>query len=206
LELDSYLIFISVAFFYISSPGLAVFLVLQYSAIYEYKKIIMIILGNITGLAILAFISAIGVGIIISTSKIFTNIIQIIGALVLFYIGFKMIFNTKKSKNLKEVNIEDKSKYNFYKEGLFLALSNPKPIIFFTSIYPQFIQSNEDKNLQFFILAITFMFISFLVLNAYAFISKNTIGKVLNSSRIRIFNIVSGTALIITAILIIIYG
>jgi len=205
MELDTYLIFIPIAFFYISSPGLAVFLVLQYSAIYSYKNILMLILGNISGLATLAFISAFGVGIIISTSQVLTNIIQIIGALVLFYIGIKMILNSKKTKSNNDVIVLSKSKYDFFKEGLFLSLSNPKPIIFFTSIYPQFIVNNDTKNLQFFILAITFMFISFLVLNIYAFISKNTIGKVLNSSRIRIFNIVSGSALILTAILISIY-
>jgi len=205
MELDTYLIFIPIAFFYISSPGLAVFLVLQYSAIYSYKNILMLILGNISGLATLAFISAFGVGIIISTSQVLTNIIQIIGALVLLYIGIKMILNSKKIKLNNDAIILSKSKYDFFKEGLFLSLSNPKPIIFFTSIYPQFIVNNDTKNLQFFILAITFMFISFLVLNIYAFISKNTIGKVLNSSRIRIFNIVSGSALILTAILISIY-
>jgi homoserine/homoserine lactone efflux protein len=201
LDLNSYLLFIIISFFYVISPGLAVFLVIQYSAIYDYKKIFLLILGNISGLAVLAFISAIGIGVIISNSVFYTNIIKYLGAVVLIYLAFKMIFISNKHKNTKEIIDNNKS---FYKQGLLLAISNPKPIVFFTSIYPQFVTSPTNQYLWFFILAITFMFLSFSMLHVYAFLAKNTIGKLLNKENLNIFNKISGIALLITAILIII--
>ena len=116
-----------------------------------------------------------------------------------------MILNASKAKIAKKSTTTHENDFAYYKEGLLLAVTNPKPIIFFTSIYPQFIQDNDTKSLQFLILACTFMFISFCTLNVYALISKNTIGKVLNNNRLKIFNIVSGTALILTAVFIVIF-
>lgn len=203
MDLNSYLLYVSVSFFYVISPGLAVFLVIQYAALFSYKSIFMLILGNVIGLGILAFVSAIGIGTVISNSEVLTNIIKLLGSLVLFYLGSKMIFSTKSIQVQSQAQNNEKTMFKYFKEGLLLAVTNPKPIVFFGSIYPQFIV-NDNKSLQFFILAITFMLISFISLHVYAYISKNTIGKVLNQSKIKVFNVISGLALIITSIILII--
>ncbi|MDB4257233.1 LysE family translocator [Arcobacteraceae bacterium] len=198
---QDYFIFIAIA--YIASPGPAVFLSINYSAIYGFKRTFVTLLGNTTGLGILAFISAVGVGTLIVNSPLVATIIKIIGAIVLLYIGIKMIVSSRLTEYIKidKKNKTDKSFYNSYKEGLILALSNPKPIIFFTSIYPQFIIINGNENQQFFILGFSFMILSLLCLSLYAIISKYTLGKFLNDKRAKSFNFVSGITFIILAIL-----
>jgi homoserine/homoserine lactone efflux protein len=200
---QDYFIFIFIAIAYIASPGPAVFLSINYSAIYGFKRTFVTLLGNTTGLGILAFVSAVGIGTIIINSPLLVNIIKIIGAIVLLYIGIKMIVSSKTIECIKidKKNKIDKSFYSSYKEGLILALSNPKPIIFFTSIYPQFIVIDGNENQQFLILGFSFMILSLLCLSLYAIISKYTLGKFLNEQRSKSFNFSSGITFIILAIL-----
>ena len=66
------------------------------------------------------------------------------GAIFLVYLGFKMINTTQTKISLKN----SKKKSTFYKEGILLAITNPKPIIFFSSIYPQFVDSNSKTVLS----------------------------------------------------------
>lgn len=207
MDNQSYFLFLSIALAYIASPGPAVFLAINYGAVHGIKKTSLTLLGNTTGLGILAFISAIGVGTIIINSEYLTNIIKIIGAIMLFYIGVKMIIASRNAKviNFKTLNSYNKSKFSFYKEGLFLSLSNPKPIIFFASIYPQFISLKSNSSEQFFLLGFSFMMISLACLIFYAFLSKYTIGKVLDKKKVSLFNLGSGVVFICMAFLLIYY-
>jgi len=207
MSFSNFILFITIAVAYIASPGPAVFIAINYALNCGIKKTAILLLGNSLGLGILAFISAIGIGAIIVASAFLTKLLQIIGALVLIYMGVKMIL---KAYHLKTINIEVKScskdYFSYFKEGLLLALTNPKPIIFFTSIYPQFIDFSANiSNLifQFFILGITFMALSFLILNLYALISKYILGNFLTKDFLKIFNYISGILLIFIAILLI---
>lgn len=207
MDNQSYFLFLSIAIAYIASPGPAVFLAINYGAIHGLKKTIFTLLGNTTGLGILAFISAIGIGAIIVNSIYITNFIKILGAMMLLYIGIKMIISSRKAKVLEVKTFDNRKKtmVGFYKEGLLLSLSNPKPIIFFASIYPQFINFNNEATRQFFLLGVTFMVISLLCLVLYALVSKYTIGKVLDERKVRLFNLGSGVVFIFMAFLLIYY-
>jgi len=205
MEIHNYIYFISMAFAYIVSPGPAVFISINYGAIYGLKQTIYLLFGNTIGLGILAFISAIGVGSLITNSVFLNNAFKIMGALILIYIAIKMILNSKNINFIKNNNVVTKQKniIDFFKEGLWLSLSNPKPIIFFISIYPQFINFNENTNIQFLILGLTFMLISFLSLSVYAISSKYTFGKILTKTNAKLFNYFSGFVLIIISIFLI---
>ncbi len=194
MSINDILLFLSIAIPYIASPGPAVFLTINYSLNYGIKNTIKLILGNTTGLGILAFISAIGVGILIITSPLLKTIMQIAGALFLIYMGYKMIKKSNTKIELKKTNST-----SFYKEGITLALTNPKPIIFFSSIYPQFVDiSSNNIFLKFFILGVIFMLLSFLILSMYAYFSKKFLNVFIKEPyHVRMFNIFSGVIMII---------
>ncbi len=201
--LSNYYIFITIAIAYIASPGPAVFISIFYGLDCGIKKTIILLLGNTLGLGILAFISAIGIGAIIISSPILINGLQFVGALVLIYIGLKMIIKAKSSKISLKTSCT-KNYYSYFKEGLLLSLTNPKPIIFFTSIYPQFVELNSNNiMIQFLILGISFMVLSFLILSSYSVLSRYILGNFLTPRRIEIFNSLSGIILIVLALMLI---
>ena len=201
MSITNIFLFLSIAIPYIASPGPAVFLTINYSLNYGIKNTIKLLLGNTTGLGILAFISAIGVGILIISSPVLKTFMQIGGALFLIYLGLKMIKNSNIKIKLNKIN----STPLFYKEGVILALTNPKPIIFFSSIYPQFVNTSSDKIfIEFFILGIIFMLSSFLILSIYAYFAKKFLNLFITEPQhIKLFNIFSGTILILLGFLLI---
>ena len=75
-----------------------------------------------------------------------------------------------------------------YINGLFVALSNPKAIAFTTALFPQFILPEQPVALQFAVLIITFMSLSFACLFAYAVMAAETKNR---SAHIRLPGIMS---------------
>lgn len=205
MEINEYLLFITIAFAYIISPGPAVFLAINYGTLYGLKKTTIMLIGNATGIAVIAIISALGIGVFILSSEFLMSVIKILGFIVLFYIGSKMIIKSlkrKKSQKNTSTNLDLNKKYrDFYKEGLLMALSNPKPIIFFVAIYPQFINKESENFLNLFILGISFVLISYLCLNIYALLGKTILSRLLKDNGLRNFNLLSGITFIIMSVM-----
>ena len=65
--------------------------------------------------------------------------IQLMGALFLIFIGYKMMFFKTNEKNINKKFIIPKKVTNSFLLGLTTSLINPKILIFFTSVFSQFI-------------------------------------------------------------------
>lgn len=174
-----------VSFFYIISPGPAVFLAISNGLTTNMKIVIISSFGNIAGLFLLSVISIFGLGALLSASSTLFFIVKMIGASYLIYLGIKQFRVVKDIETLainkKTVILRKKS--NYFYEGFFLAATNPKPILFFTAIFPQFLNVESSIAPQFFIMTITFMLISFFSLFSYGYISRSA--KNLCTSQIR---------------------
>lgn len=204
MSFPNYLTFLLIAVGYIASPGPAVFIAIYGGAHVGVLKTSVVVLGNTLGLALLAFISALGLGQLILESPLLTACTQIMGASWLGYMGVKMMLSHLDTgaldSSLSMLGNHDQYFRKFY-NGLLLALTNPKPIIFFVSIYPQFIEPVGSINWQLFLLGVTFISLSFFILNFYSYASSITLGKILNAQRIRVFNLLFGGGFIVLGIL-----
>ena len=206
VDISSYFTFLLIAFGYIASPGPAVFIAINGGASLGKVKTFYLLLGNTIGLGIIAFISALGVGSLILKSSFLTAVTTVAGASWLCYLGIRMIIYhaTGSQRNDARILERETNHLKRFYSGLILALTNPKPIVFFVSIYPQFIVSNSTKNTQLLLLGTTFILLSFVTLNAYSFVSNATVGKVLNERRTRIFNVIFGVIFVVLGVLLIV--
>ncbi|WP_171251413.1 LysE family translocator, partial [Acinetobacter baumannii] len=62
-----------------------------------------------------------------------------------------------------EHNEKDIRKSKLFYQGLFASLLNPKTIVFFIALFPQFIDIKKEILNQFLILSLTFCLIGFLI-------------------------------------------
>ena len=200
---ENYALYLLVAVGYIASPGPAVFFAINGGATIGIGNTAVVLFGNTIGLGALALISALGVGAVILNSDGLTSAIKIAGALWLIYMGAKMIL--AKPSNPPTVNTVTRAKPGWdnklvgFCEGFLLAITNPKPIIFFVSIYPQFVAPNTSAIQQLTALGVTFMCLSFVVLNGYSIFSKLTIGRIANPRTARIINWIFGITFVALA-------
>jgi len=182
MNFESWLIFSFIAFVATVTPGPAILLVSTHSAAYGLKKAVITIFGNVSGLLIMSALSVAGLSSILLYSTTVFIAIKFVGAAYLIYLGIRLWrfgFSNKSDVNTELSNYKAISSTSLYVQGLFVALSNPKAIVFTTALFPQFIDASLPLTIQFSILVSTFMLLSFSCLLMYGFTARN-----LNKSKI----------------------
>lgn len=150
-------------------PGPSMLLALVNGVKYGAKQSISTALGNTTASMIQATIAIAGLGVVLTTSTTLFMIIKYIGAAYLVYIGIKLF---KTSFIIKEETIQITQKINhckLFKEAFIIAASNPKALIFFTALFPQFIQANNSSILHSTLLVVILGAIAFICMMIYSF-------------------------------------
>jgi len=197
--MNSYYLYIIIASTTIASPGPGVVMTLTNSLKYGLKSSIFGILGVTLGMFIIAIVVGGGVGVIISQSMAAYYVLKIIGAIYLLYLGVKLILNRNKEINIDNIEITLNKKKSLF-QGLAITLINPKPILFFIALFPQFINSDSDYYSQFAILSITFCFLIILIHLLYGFFAGLFKHKSQGKNYFKHINTIGGTAYIIFAI------
>jgi len=193
MDINILLIYTVVAFFYITSPGPAVILAIVNGMRANMKTVMLSSFANVLGLFILSTASIFGLGVLFKTSSNLFLLVKIVGAFYLIYLGIKFLLN-KSSFHIDENNEKEKNKNEktYFLESFFLAITNPKPILFFTAIFPQFLNMQTSIIPQFFILTGIFLFISFSSLCAYAYLAKKSKRWLSDKNRLTWFSRITG--------------
>jgi len=121
-------------------PGPDFFMVVRQSLQYSRKTGIYTAIGLGLGIAVHITYCLAGIALIISKSILLFNVIKIVGAMYLFYIGFQVFLS--KGDDIEVKNLEKKkdiSKLTALKVGFLTNVLNPKATLFFMSMFTVFI-------------------------------------------------------------------
>lgn len=152
------------------SPGPDNLYVITQSLVNGTKSGIATTLGLVTGCIVHTTLLAFGVSAIISASYVLFYILKVIGAFYLLYLSYQ-VFKYEITMELDAAIIK-KSPFGLFKQGILMNLMNPKILIFFLAFFPGFLwDKTENIILQFYILGIIFMLISFTVFSFLAFLA-----------------------------------
>ncbi|MCA9835283.1 MAG: LysE family translocator [Trueperaceae bacterium] len=168
--LSSLLLFALTEFLLSLSPGPAVFLVLSQAMRLGFKGSVRGVFGIITGELIFFSLSALGLGALLIASQPLFLFIKYVGAAYLVYLGLKMIWESFKRQALTASETSVKAKP--YRQGLLMQLSNPKAILFFTALLPQFIDPTAPANPQFVMLGLISITVQGSILLSYAWLAE----------------------------------
>ena len=195
MTLTTIIVFAVTELFLCLIPGPAVLLVLSQGILHGVKKSTTGVIGILTGNIIYFSLSAVGLGAILVASKSLFFTIRIAGAIYLCYLGIQIIRHAKQP-TIKKFTTSIYSNRRLYSQGLLTQLANPKAILLFTSLYPQFINVNKPAIEQFAILGAISILIEFPVLVGYAWLAERS-KKVFRDSKLQpYFNRLAGVFLI----------
>jgi threonine/homoserine/homoserine lactone efflux protein len=165
------LLFAMTEFLLSLSPGPAVLLVVSQGIRSGARASLLGTAGILIANIFYFGISALGLGAILLTSEILFIIIKWSGALYLIYLGAKMIRDTwlikPETRDIKPLP----SRRRLFRQGLVTQLANPKAIIFFTALLPQFIDAQGAPAYQFLILGIVSVMVEFPILVMYGWLA-----------------------------------
>ena len=194
MQFESWLTFCTMALLASATPGPAVLLVSVNSLSVGFKKSLATVLGNISGLFVMLTLSVFGLSTVILHSVIAFTIVKVAGAIYLIYIGLNLWLNGIDNIEPHESARRKSSIFHLYAQGVFVALTNPKVIVFTTALFPHFIVVREPLLPQFSILVMSSMVLSFLCLSLYSIfvqrvrsgtkhiMSGKVLGKILGST------------------------
>ena len=126
------------------------------------------ILGILSANTVYFALSATGLGaLLISSYRVFF-LVKWIGAAYLVYLGARTILGHSEIIPAGEPAEAGASAVRLYRDGFVLQMSNPKAIIFFSAILPQFIDPRLAVLPQVAILGLTSVVSEFAVLSSYS--------------------------------------
>jgi threonine/homoserine/homoserine lactone efflux protein len=105
------------------------------------------------------------------------------------------MFRSKKSVT-QLTKLQQLSYLRCFLEGFFVSISNPKAVIFFMSIFPQFIDVSENYIPQFILLAGTFSILVLVVHTTYAMFASLAKTKLSSEKGGAILGKVSGSVFV----------
>jgi threonine/homoserine/homoserine lactone efflux protein len=121
-------------------PGPSVLFVISRGVSLGRRAALATVLGNTSGLVLQLALVALGVGSIVASSDAVFTALKLIGAAYLVLLGVRHIINRRELTELFGAReTEPKPLRRIVREGFFVGATNPKGLLIFTAILPQFI-------------------------------------------------------------------
>jgi len=138
VPLSNLLAFSLAAVILIAVPGPSVLFVIGRSLALGWKGGVLTVLGNAAGQLVQVAAVALGVGIVVAQSVVLFSLVKLAGAAYLVYLGIKSI-RRRREHHSPERQPVSASPLRLMSEGLVVGVTNPKSVVFFVAVLPQFV-------------------------------------------------------------------
>ncbi|MDR6972477.1 LysE family translocator [Leifsonia shinshuensis] len=116
------------------------------------------VLGNALGMLPLIVAVALGIGAVVAQSVVLFDVIKFVGAGYLVYLGIQAIRHRRHTAVTHEATPVPRSRWRILGEGFLVGVTNPKSLVFFVAVLPQFVDQQAGAvPLQLFELGVVFL-------------------------------------------------
>ncbi|GAB2859676.1 LysE family translocator [Streptomyces deserti] len=136
---DRLLAFAAMSFLLIVVPGPSVLFVIGRALAHGRRAALTTVVGNTLGAYLLVVAVALGIGAVVERSVLAFTVLKLAGAAYLVYLGVKA---WRQRGSLREAFTEDSGEHGTLRtlwEGFAVGVANPKTIVFFAAVLPQFV-------------------------------------------------------------------
>jgi homoserine/homoserine lactone efflux protein len=195
VQFSNWLIFCGVALLVTFTPGPGVLLAVSNSVAVGPRRTVISSLGNATGLYVLSGVAMAGMGVVLATSAAAFTMLKVAGALYLIYLGVKQ-WRSHAGAFPRAASVagipQPRAPWRLFAQGLTVALTNPKAILFFTALYPQFVTPSAPVLGQFAVLTTTFTAFAMLSHAFYVVLARVLKRQLASSRAMQLFNYATG--------------
>jgi len=129
----------------ILAPGPSVLFTIARAIAWGWAAAVATVIGNATGMFLVSLLVAVGLGPLLQSSKLFYNGVQWAGGAYLIYLGYSAIAASKvDAHGMQKTEGAKPSFVTSIKNGFWVGVLNPKSVVFFAAILPQFV--DQEKN------------------------------------------------------------
>ncbi|WP_329124829.1 LysE family translocator [Streptomyces sp. NBC_01465] len=139
---DRFLAFAAMSLLIISIPGPSVLFIIGRALAHGRRTAVATALGNVLGSYLLVVIVALGVGAVVERSLVVFMALKLAGAAYLVFLGVQA-FRHRKEMRLSSLAPRTapaaRGDVRTVADGALVGLTNPKGIVFFAAVLPQFV-------------------------------------------------------------------
>ncbi len=168
MSLNTWLLFAGTEAALCLTPGPAVLFVLSYGLACGGRASLWASAGVLSGNACYFALSALGLGAVLLASHEVFTLIKYLGALYLVYLGVQTVRGAGLALRPERAH-EDRASLRALTRGFALQAANPKALVFFVALLPQFMDASRAVWPQVLILGVTSVAIEFVVLAGYGY-------------------------------------
>jgi threonine/homoserine/homoserine lactone efflux protein len=173
---DRLLAFAAMSFLLIMIPGPSVLFVVGRALAQGRRAALTTVVGNTLGAYVLVVAVALGVGQVVERSVLAFTVLKWAGAAYLVYLGVKAWRERGSSQAVFADGTGARGGLRTFWEGFAVGVSNPKTIVFFAAVLPQFVDRAQGH-------VVVQMLVLGLVFNAIAVVSDSVWGLAAASAR-----------------------
>jgi threonine/homoserine/homoserine lactone efflux protein len=193
LPLSTLSLFLAGAFILLITPGPAVLYIVARSMDQGRRAGVVSVMGVQTGTLVHVLAATLGLSAILLTSALAFDIVKYLGAAYLVYLGVKTLLD--KTPLTANAVVERRSLGSIYRQGVVVAVLNPKTALFFFAFLPQFVDPARGAvGVQFLLLGLMFTLMALFTDGTYAILSGTAGGWLKrNQTFLRAQKYISGT-------------
>ena len=193
MSIESYLAYCLACAALIVVPGPTVTVIIANSLRHGVRAGLLNVAGTQAGLVVWLSIAVFGLASAIAIMGFWFDVLKYAGAAYLVWLGLKLLMS--KGELMSPERVAPPPAGGFFLQGFVVILSNPKMLLLFGALIPQFITPGADFVRQLIFLGLTFMVLATILDGAYA-VAAGRLGGWLSKSRVRAVEIASGSFLI----------
>jgi homoserine/homoserine lactone efflux protein len=179
------------------TPGPAVLFVVSHGLARGGSASLWANAGILSGNTLYFVLSALGLGALLAASHDLFTVVQYAGAVYLVYLGIVTIRGAGLALKPAEDAAGGRRGGEVIARGFALQAANPKALLFFTALLPQFVDPRQGVASQMAILAATSIAIEFVVLGMYGYLAGRIAHLARSDRFVRATNVVSGGLLVL---------
>ena len=197
MPLEQLWLFVTITLVLSASPGPVMLACMIDAGRYGFSKSLYTMLGASIGNLVLMLLSALGLGLLVEQAEWIFHTIKWLGAAYLVYLGVQLIRAPALSVDINTRQIRN---HHLFTKALIVAVTNPKGLIYFGALFPQFIDIQRSMPPQFALLTVIFLAMDFVWMSIYALGGRGIMRWLKSPAHQRWFNWISGGALIIAGV------
>lgn len=177
MSIELWLGYVLTVLLLMSTPGPSQLLMLSNSLSQGFPRSIYVALGDLSANVLQMLAAGLGLVTLFVTWGDAFFYIKWMGVSYLIYMGLRQIRASFKASNLA-LNSHKKTGKRMWLDGFFTSATNPRAILFFGSLFPQFIHPEKPLAPQLLILGGTYIFMDGVILCTYGKIAHWMAGKI----------------------------
>ncbi|MFP4537940.1 MAG: LysE family translocator [Dichotomicrobium sp.] len=185
MELPAYLTFLFVSATQAATPGPSTVFIVNNAIAYGWRRALAALSGDLVAIALLATLSIIGLGALLMAYPVAFLALRLAGASYIIWLGWSFLRPAAPQAHPTATEAaHGESGLGLWLHSFGVGISNPKAILFFTALFPQFLPVGSGPSVLALLVA-TFVVVKFIVLGGYAFGARHFVRLLRNPEHAR---------------------